>query len=746
MRHEKIQPRTHISTDNMLLTVIITIRVSPHYDMIERLRNRLLDTRIPETVSFLVVDEGSSEADAARLASTCCELGFRYLRVEGSKPHFCAATARNIGASAATSPFIMHEDVDLFPYPGFYCDLLEEIDIQGLSRHSNRFITVPALYLSEQATEMALDGAINKNTLIHDYLTNGPLVSTSLPASSAIVVNRAFYLSIGGYNDQFNGWGLEDLEFAYRLTRSANAFLPPVDLPWLIEGGFTSFSAYRGWRSQFRLHGDMLSRKGIFIFHAWHPKDETWRNKNLHGGNKQLFKKSTAEFDAKGHTLPPLPATERGRSLIFGKGTFAYNMALMPLWGDLEVKGYQEFEEIDITTYVAENEIDRIIFTNPYANEQRLAVYNRVKETGIPFYVVERGALTDSMFIDDSGFCCESTRYGRVHWPELDDDRIGRVNAYIASETSSSTALEKQGERLGGRSARHKLGLPSNKKILFVPFQSRSDTTVNYFAGDIGSFDNFVDLVRDVTKRLPSNWVILFKKHPLSSVEETVPGAIDIGNMHIKDVLEMADYVMLMNSGVGVLSVLFNTPVIYTAQAFYADDALNRKASTSGQVLELLQDGFAVDQESRLRFLSYLIDDFYSFGKFTVTEKVYTDNAKLTITERIDYYRVNLLGQRILDTQDRSRVTDIKAPIYDLFREWMISRKIKGRPSKPAVKPLTIKKVSFLRRPVVSLVRPLVRIIGNRSDDVIKFNADPSGYFAKLRNPVYRGVGKVLFG
>lgn len=746
MRHEKIQPTSQISSENPLLTVIITIRVLPHYDMIGRLRNRLLDTHIPETVSFLVVDEGSAEPDASLLASTCRELGFRYVRTDSKKPNFCAATARNAGASASTSQFIMHEDVDLFPYPGFYSDIIDEISIQELHRHSNRFITVPALYLSEEATIQAMSGRLNKNAIIHDYLTNGPIVNTCLPASSAIVVNRAFYLSIGGYNDQFNGWGLEDLEYAYRLTRSANSFLPAVDFPWLIESGYASFSAYRGWRSQFRLHGDMLSRKGIFIFHAWHPKDNSWRNTDLHGDNKQLFRKSTANFDAFGHTLPPLPALERGRSLMFGKGTFAYNMALLPLWGDLEVKGYQAFEDTDIATYVAENGIDRIIFTNPYANEQRLAVYNRVREAGIQFYVVERGALTDSMFIDDTGFCCESTRYRREYWPELNNDRISRVNAYISSETSSSTALEKQGDRLGGRGARHKLGIPSNKKILFVPFQSRSDTTVNHFSGDIGSFDNFVSLVRDVTKRLPSNWVVLFKKHPLSSVEETVPGAIDIGNMHIKDVLEMADYVLLMNSGVGVLSILFNTPVIYAAQAFYADDTLNRKASTTDRVLELLREGFAVDQASRFRFLSYLIDDFYSFGKFTVTEKAYTDNAKLTITERIDYYRVNLLGKRILDTVDRSRHTDIKAPIYDIFREWMISRKIKGKSSKPQLKPVEVKKVSLLRRPMIPVVRMGVRLVGNKKDDVMRFNADPSGYFAKLKNPRYRLVGKVLFG
>ncbi|RVH78540.1 glycosyltransferase [Sinorhizobium meliloti] len=676
MRYEQPALIRNSAAESPILTVLITIRVAAHYDMIERLRFRSIDTRMPGSVTFLVIDEGSSLEDAERLKAACAEIGFDYVRHNTEKDLFCLAGARNIGASLSRSQFIMFEDVDLFPYPGFYQDIIDEIHVQGLDTHSNRFLTVPCLYLTEQATEAALAGNLSKNEIIHDHLTGGPLVDFALPASSALIINRMFYLSIGGSNDQFKGWGLEDLELAYRLTRGTNKFMSPKDHRWLIEGGYAHNPTYRGWRSQFRLHGELLSRKSIYIFHAHHPRDTTWRNPELHRANKAIFQRSNESFDAKGHTLPSLPDAKRGRSLIFGRGTFAYNPALLPLWGDLEVKGYQDFQERDIVDHVRANGINRVIFTNPYANDMRLSVYNRVREANIPFYVVERGALTDSMFIDDTGFCCESTRYRREHWPaELDAGRLRRVQDYISTETSSGSALEKQGERIGARAALQKLGIPPQKKVLFVPFQSRSDTTVNHFAGQIGSFDNFVDLVRDVTKRLPPDWVVIFKKHPLSSVQETVPGAIDIGNMHIKDALELTDYVLLMNSGVGVLSILFDRPCIYTAQAFYADDALNRGASKADDVLKLLQEGFTVDQDSRLRFLSYLLEDFYSFGKFTVTEKAYTDNATLSITERIDYYRVNLLGERILDTDDRERIVDPNAPIYDLYREWIRSNK-----------------------------------------------------------------------
>ncbi|GEO83778.1 MULTISPECIES: galactosyltransferase-related protein [Alphaproteobacteria] len=718
-----------------LLTVIITMRAATHYDMVSRLRYRLLDTSVPDTVAFLVVDDGSDAAAAIR--TTCDELGFSYVRHESGKKHFCAPSARNVGAQSASTRFIMHEDVDLFPYPGFYGDILEEIRVNGLNEHSNRFLTVPCCYLSEQATELAMAGEISKSDILQSHLLGTGMVTTYLPASSVIVVDRYYFLSIGGYNEKFNGWGLEDLEYAYRLTQRADQFETPLDPSHLVEGGYANYSAYRGWRSQFRLHGDLLARKGIVIFHAHHPKDTDWRNLDAHGKNKALFKAETARFDLDRDSLPSLTDPQCGRSLIFGHGTFAYNPALLPLWGSLEVKGYQAFADMDIVDYCRVNGISRVIFTNPYASEQRLRVYRQVRAANIPFVVVERGALPDSMFIDDTGFCCESTRYRREHWPsELDADRLARVTDYIADQTSGGFALERQGERMGKRAALHSLGIPDTKKVLFVPFQSRSDTTVNFFAGPIGSFDNFVSLVREVTTRVPKDWTVIFKKHPLSSVKEEVPGAIDVGDMHINDALEIADYVLLMNSGVGVLSVLFGKPVIHTAQAFYSDEGLNRSASTADEVLALLAQGFAVDGDARFRFISYLLEDFYSFGKFTVKERRHTENAMLTITERIDYYRVNFLGRRLLDLPGSPKVANPQAPIYDIFREWI---------KRSAVWPPAVAKpLAFYRRPLVPIVRPFVIGKGSKKD-VEKFNADPAGFFANLTNPWYRAAGRILF-
>lgn len=669
MRHERSSAIAPHTADNPLLTVIITVRAAQHYDMIGRLYNRKLDTEIPGSVSFLVVDESSDKGDASRLAKVCRELAFTYVRAESDKSTFCAATARNAGAVAARSKFIMHEDVDLFPYPGFYKALIDEITVQGLHQSSDRFITIPALYLSECATVRAICGELSKNEILHDFLTGGALVDTYLPASSAIIVDRMYYLSIGGYNTRFNGWGLEDLEFAYRLTRSASTFLSPAEHRWLIETGYSTSSTYRGWRAQFRLHGELLSRKGLFVFHAHHPRNDSWRNKELHAHNKLVFSHSIERFDREGHFLPPLPAEENGRSLIFGNNPLAFSPALLPLWGNVEVKGERDFAETTIVDYVLENRIDRVILTDPYANVKSLSVYKQIRDASVPFVVVGRGALPNSVFIDDTGFCYDSTRYRSEHWPStLDADRLRRVKNYILSETESHVVP--QSMPLGASATHQRLGIPSGKKVLLIPFQSRSEMGLT---GNVGSFDNFIELVSQVTKRLPPDWAVILKERPLSDCQETVPEAFDAGDIHINDLLAIANYVLVMNSSVGVLSVLFDRPVIHTGSAFYADPGLNRNAATADQVLELLERGFEVDQNSRYRFLSYLIEDFYSFGNVVAPESQVRDSDPTT-TDQIDYYRVNLLGARIVDTSSKQRFVDINAPVYDPFREWICSQ------------------------------------------------------------------------
>lgn len=692
MKHD-VQFYKFSATKNARLTSIITLRTVSHYDMIERLNYRLYDLTCPESIHFLVVDDGSRSEDSARLKSLCEQYQFDFLRIESSHDYFCAGRARNLGAAYAQTEYIVHEDIDLVPYTGYYQALIDEIDIQGLAQCSADFFSVPVVYLKEQATKEFFDteSQMRKNLFLN-YLLEGrnEYFDFYMPASSVIVLNRYYYLSIGGYNEAFKSWGLEDLEYAYRLTRSAKKYHTPTDFKKLVTSPqFAHQYNYEGWRTQFRLHGESIGRKGIILFHAHHPIDRSWRNHAKHSNNKALFENCVSRFETEGHYLSPISDPYQGKSLIFGKGCFAYNRALLPHWGILDIKGYEHFEHINIKKYIEHNHIDRVIFTNPYANWNRTNIYNQIKEMGCPFYVVERGALRDSMFVDSTGFCSESSLYQEQYWDKpisVKDQQ--KVSDYIKDEINCSNSLEKQNERMGGQRLLNELMIPSSKKIIFVPLQSRSDTTTNYFAGDIGSFDNFINLIRELAQRINYDWQIVVKKHPLSNIKENINGVIFADDKNIKDLIEISDYVLLMNSGVGVMSLMWNKPVIYTATAFYASDRLNRKAVTASDVLEIIDSGFKPDFNDSIKFLSYLINDFYSFGTMQVYEKKYTNSANLTITDKVDYYQVNIDGKNLCRFDgDKQKVAYI-SPLYDTFRKDLDSKlSLKVKPVSGEKKP-----------------------------------------------------------
>lgn len=686
MKHQIFDFSTSSEPD---LSVIITFRTNGKYDMLERLNYR---PSARKDIEFVVVDDGSSREDSYRAKEICRNKGYKFIRIDSEGEQFSAGRARNIGVIYSSSEYIVHEDIDLYPLKDYYDDILQEILTQNLRGNIADFISVPVFYLTEQASEEVLKlSREDQKSFIHRKLLNGEddFFSFCMPASSVIIVNRHHYLSLGGYDESFVKWGLEDLDYAYRLTRSSNKFHTARSYRELVVNPpFAKQTEYKGWRAQFRLFGEECYRKGIFLVHIHHPIDRKWRNKNDHGDNQIKFKQNIESFEKNKYFLPPLLAPENGRTLMFGKGCFVYNRKIFPIWGEVVLKPYEFFLEHDIVNFVEENHITRIVFTNPYASEIRTNVYKRVKEANIPFYVVERGALRDSIFVDRTGFCCESTLYRDEIWNHAISEEY-RFNArqYIQKEKTESASLERQGQLIGPARLRQELDINPSEKVIFVALQSRSDTTTNFFAGKVGSFDNFVDQVNELANKIGTGWRIVAKHHPLSKIKENFDKTIIVAdNYNIKDLLSLCDYVITMNSGVGVLAALFGKPVIHMAHAFYRSDLLNRYASNADEVLQYLRSGFVVEQESVERFVSYLINEFYCFGKMkTKNNENYSDKARLTITTGIDYYIFRVDGKEYFN-DTRSKPIDYSSPLYDPFRHDIVNtiraRKLVAQPQK----------------------------------------------------------------
>jgi len=490
--------------------------------------------------------------------------------------------------------------------------------------------------------------------------------------TSVQVFNREYYLTRGGNYEIFEGWGYEDMEFTTRLAHKSKKF----PLPRNFEQDYKNFKdivEYKGFKSIGRLYGDISLSKGIVLFHAWHEVNHDSEYMQLKANNRIMFENVIANYLQTGHEPDPLPDISSGNSLIFGNNHPAiFNREILPRLGKLFVEDEMKFADISLLNkFIKENNITRTILPNPYANETRLKIYHYLREHNLPYFIIERGALPDSIFFDPNGFNADSSSYKPANWDfELTSEKRLKVEQYVNEELTNDAALEIQPERIDLTHLKRELGIKPKQKILFVPFQTVSDTVIKYFCGnDVKTYQEFLDLVQEVALNLPDDWRIIGKKHPLSKEIPILEKVIYVDDYNIKDLLDIADCILIINSGVGVLSMLRSKPVLYTGEVFYAHDLINKKVKSCDEIIQNLKDLFVPDKEKIYRFLSFLINDFYCFGKFTTKVVDWSKESNMTVTTKIDFYQINNIGKtKYLIDPDREFKIGMKSIMFDRYR------------------------------------------------------------------------------
>ncbi|EWY35736.1 hypothetical protein N825_36090 [Skermanella stibiiresistens SB22] len=632
------------------LTCIIPIRATTKRDgAIQRLGFSLLDQKRPADVGFLVVDDGSDEASAAKTRRICQRQGFGYLRLDTEQSEFSVGRCRNHGAMYATSKYILMQDADLMPYDGLYRNILNEIEIQGLDRNARDFLMFGYIFLTEEATEeyIKTDVEIRRQKFFHYALVGNPDKMEKLSTgTSANLYNREYYLARGGNSPDFEGWGYEDLEFNTRCVRLSHLF--PVPRDWQNDRkNFSTIIDYVGWKASYRLFGDTTFFKGIAFFHAWHPVDAKSDYMQLKERNRQLFVSKMAAFIQHGAEPDTLPSKMEGSTLLFRSNPFVFHREIRSRLGDVVLVSEEKFGSADeFEAFVRGQNITRVMFHNPYANEWMGILYQRCRDAGLPFVVSERGALRNSLFFDHTGFLSDGTSYSPSHWDRpMSADERDRIITYCVREKQESTCLEAQGKRISGHNLRNVLRIPAQNKVLFLALQRPADSVTNFHCGPVGTYDDFIAMVHNITSKLPWNWTLVVKKHPLEDQSPEFDNAIFAHGHNIKDLLDMSDAVLTLNSGTGVLAMLWQKPVFYAGQAFYGHDGMNMQVRTADQLIEALEAGFKPDPEKILRFLSYLVHEFYSFGEFVTKPVKMPDGGNMTATTDIRFQVIRGIGQ-----------------------------------------------------------------------------------------------------
>jgi predicted glycosyltransferase involved in capsule biosynthesis len=660
------------------LGIIIPFRYAKEReDAISRAED-LLKTNLPEDVCFILVDSGSPKRKAEVMEELCKKYKAKYIYMDTASEIFSAGKARDVGAMYANCEYLFFQDIDLLPYEGFYEDLLNEIIVQKLDEYNEDFIMVPCAYLTEKGSQEYKETSphLRKSLFLqYIYQAKSEIILNYAPGSSAILIKRMHYLSIGGHDKDFFGHGFEDFEFVHRAATVSTKYYRPFQ--YYNDYKKWNTNEYLGFRSMYRLFGDVMASKGIFLAHIWHKpikKNSTYVGKNKE--NAKLLIEKMKAFDQTLKHPAPLQDIYRGKTLALGLETNAFYKSIpqiMPSLGEVIFRPEHTFvDEEELFDYITYHHVTRVMFPNPYGNEKRLSLYQFLKEKNFPILVSDRGALNDSVFFDENGFNADSLSYSAEKWDRpLSLEEEQKVEAYIEKEYFSESSLEEQGARIGGEKLSQNLQV-KNKKVLFVPFQRPSDTVIKYFSGSVSGVHDFSLFVENVAEMLGDDWMVIAKKHPLEQVRPSKKLHFVADNTHIKDLIEIADAVLLINSGVGVLSMLWYKPVLYVGNAFYGHDEINRKVTSPEEAVETLNNMFTVNRDKAKRFIYYLISDFYSFGKTRYETVTRDDGSQYKVTREINFYQINIPGVKRRNYALRNNPEiPFSSPVFDRYRTYL---------------------------------------------------------------------------
>ncbi len=220
-------------------------------DLLEKTLQQLTRQRLPAgEFEVIVSDDGSSDATAAVAESFSGRLQLKYTFQQDLG--FRAGTARNAGARLATAPVLAFLDTGSMVGPDFLHHHLAEHGDQatrrvvvGYAYGWNPREPMPGLedvlrqFAPEDAVarfrdDPAFQDERHEPFLECDFDLTRRVVPWSLFYSLNVSVQAADFWAVGGFDEQFCGWGFEDIELGFRLFRHGLSFWAARDA-WVVE-------------------------------------------------------------------------------------------------------------------------------------------------------------------------------------------------------------------------------------------------------------------------------------------------------------------------------------------------------------------------------------------------------------------------------------------------------------------------------------------------------------------------------
>ncbi len=212
-------------TENVAVSLIITT-----YDWKEALELSLLSalcqTQPPDEI--IIADDGSREDTRDLICRIARDHRVPIYHIWQKDKGFRAAQIRNKALAKATGEYIIFIDGDIILHKAFLEDHAKVARRRFFSQGSRVLLTPSksAQVLQEKQLCFSFfeNGLINRKNSIHSVFLSRLVTRKSMNLHGIRTCNFAFWradgIAVNGFNEDFEGWGREDSEFAARLMSS----------------------------------------------------------------------------------------------------------------------------------------------------------------------------------------------------------------------------------------------------------------------------------------------------------------------------------------------------------------------------------------------------------------------------------------------------------------------------------------------------------------------------------------------